>query len=66
MPLKVSENTVYFDYWETLSVICNLHFGDILAVTVSLVRVIEEKLSSWNMGYGEKYFVDQGVLSRTI
>lgn len=38
----------------------------VYAVPVFLAELTEERQSSWNTGYGEKYLKDQGVLYRTM
>ena len=38
----------------------------VYAVPVFLAALTEERQSSWNKGYDEKYLIDQGVLYRTM
>lgn len=36
------------------------------AVPVSIAELTEERVSTWNSGYNREYFIDQGILYRTI
>lgn len=38
----------------------------IYALPIEIARLTEERPSTWNTGYNEKYFKDQGALYRTI
>jgi len=38
----------------------------IYAVPDFIASLTEERESSWNIGYGEKYLIDQGILYKTM
>ena len=38
----------------------------IYAVPVEIAELTEERVSSWDVGYNDKYFKDQGILYKTI
>lgn len=75
---KIRENAIYFNQCygggtihrhgeDSLFLTSCLKCGlKMYAVPIDLARLTEERASSWNVGYDDKYFVDQGFLYHAI